>query len=128
MLTVQLDSVAKPFSNDAVIPSNVVQAANFYQTHGWIHGRSKITAADPSRTTILGNFRWDYKKEPLECREFPWRARFFSKGHVEIECDPQVWSQVQTLIRGRLPAAPANQIDASPLPPPGNDRDAAEQK
>jgi hypothetical protein len=103
MLTVQVDSVAKPFQNDRVIPPNVFEAANFYQTRGLIHGRSRITSADPSRTTILGNFRWEYKEEPAECRDFSWYARFFTKSHIEIECDPEVWSQVKTLVRRRLP-------------------------
>jgi len=112
MLIVQVDSVAKPFHNDRVIPSNVLQAANFYQTRGLIHGRSKIIAADPSHTTILGNFRWDYKNEPAECREFPWHARFFTKAHIEIECDPRVWSQVETLLRQNLPNSSVNQTDS----------------
>jgi len=101
-LTVQVDSVAKPFRNDRVIPPNVLQAANFYQTHGLIRGESKIVAADPSRTTILRNFRLEYKAEPEECRAFPWHARFFTKPHIEIECDPNVWSRVEALLRGQI--------------------------
>jgi pimeloyl-ACP methyl ester carboxylesterase len=102
-LTVQVDSVAKPFHNDSLIPANVSQAVNFYQTHGWVHGRSRITAADPGRTKILGNFRFDYKDEPVAFRAYPWMARRFMKGHIEIESDPQVWSQVETLLRSQLP-------------------------
>jgi hypothetical protein len=109
MLTIQVDSVAKPFQNDRVIPANVFEAANFYQTRGLIHGRSKITSADPSRTTILGNFHWQYKEEPTECRDFSWYARFFTKSHIEIECDPKVWSQVKTLLRRRLPDPPVTE-------------------
>lgn len=103
ILTVQVDSVTKPFQNDRVIPPNVLQAANFYQTSGLIHGTSRITAADPSRTTILGNFRSEYKAEPKACRDFSWYARFFTRSHIEIECDPQVWLQVKTLLRAGLP-------------------------
>jgi hypothetical protein len=103
MLTIQVDIVAKPFQNDRVIPPNVFEAANFYQMRGFIHGQSRITSADPSRTTILGNFYWQYKEEPAECRDFSWYARFFTKSHIEIECDPKVWSQVKTLLRRRLP-------------------------
>ena len=62
ILTVQVDSVAKPFQNDDLIPSNVLQAANFYQACGLIRGRAKIIPADPTRTTILGNFRLRTKK------------------------------------------------------------------
>lgn len=111
-LTIQVDSVAKPFRNDSVIPPNVLQAANFYQTHGLIRGESKIVAADPSRTTILGNFRLNYQTEPEECRAFPWRARFFTKPHIEIECDPKVWSQVEALLRGQLFDLSANHVES----------------
>lgn len=106
-LTVQVDSVAKPFQNDQVIPSNVLQAANFYQARGLIHGRSRIIPSDPSRTTIIGNFLWEYKEEPADCRDFSWRARFFTKAHIEIECDPKLWSQVKRLLRERLPNLPS---------------------
>ncbi len=115
MLTVQVDSVAKPFRNDSVIPANVHQAVNFYQTRGWIHGRSKIIAADPSRTKILGNVRYDYKHEPDAFHAYPWMARLLMKGHIEIESDPQVWSQVEALLRNQLPpvAAPLSTSEQS---------------
>ena len=112
-LTVQLDRVRKPFHNDRVIPANVLQAANFYQTRGLIHGQSKIVAADPSLTTILGHFRWEYKQEPVECRDFSWHARLFTKAHIEIECDPRVWAQVETLLRGQLRHLSANQTGSA---------------
>lgn len=102
-LTIQIDSVAKPFQNDWLIPPNVFQAVNFYQTHGLIHGRRKIVPADPARTTILGNFLWEYKGEPAECHGFSWRGRLLSKGHTEIECDRKIWWQVETLLRRHLP-------------------------
>ena len=111
-LTVQVDSVAKPFHNDRVIPPNVLQAANFYQTHGLIHGRSKIAPADPSRTTVLGNFRWEYQESPAECRDFSWYARFFTKSHIAIECDPKVWLEVKSLLRKHLPEPAITETDA----------------
>jgi pimeloyl-ACP methyl ester carboxylesterase len=104
-LTVQVDSVAKPFRSDRLIPANVRQAVNFYQTHGLVHGRSKITAADPARTEILGNFRYEYEIEPPRFREYPWLARRLMKGHIEIESDPQVWLQVKSLLQSQLPVA-----------------------
>jgi len=130
ILTVQVDSVAKPFHNDRVIPSNVLQAANFYQTRGLIHGRSKIIPADPSHTTILGNFRREYNHEPAQCRSFPWHARFFTKSHIEIECDPQVWSQVEMLLRRSLPSPLVNQTDSVETDPllPDQDGGTAQQK
>jgi len=105
-LTIQVDSVTKNGEDDSLIPANVAGAVNFYQTGGILHGRSKIRAADSSRTMILGNFRFTYEKEPPECRAYPWYDRLLFKGHTAIECDPRVWAQVETLIRMRLPAVP----------------------
>jgi pimeloyl-ACP methyl ester carboxylesterase len=103
LLTVQVDSVSKDGENDALVPANVSQAVNFYQPDGLIHGETKIYAADPVRTRILGNFRFDYKAHPVTCRDYPWFSRTFMKPHIEIECDPKVWNQVESLIRLNLP-------------------------
>jgi hypothetical protein len=103
LLTVQVDSVAKRGENDKVIPANVAEAANFYQPDGFLHGQPEIRAADPARTRIIGNFRFDYKANPIRCDQYPWYDRFFVKTHTEIECDPRVWTQVESLIQSRLP-------------------------
>jgi pimeloyl-ACP methyl ester carboxylesterase len=103
LLTVQVDSVRKPGENDAVIPSNVEEAANFYQPDGIIHGRGNIRAANPGSTQILGNFRFDYKDHPLTCNQYPWHDRIFMKTHMEMDCDPRVWDEVESLIRSKLP-------------------------
>jgi hypothetical protein len=109
LLTVQVDSVTRLGQDDAVIPSNVAQAANYYQPDGWVHGQSAIRAADPSRTKILGNFRFDYKSSPYTCANYPWFDHFLVKRHTQIECDPIVWKQVEALIRAELPpAAPSS--------------------
>ena len=107
LLTVQVDSIIKHGQNDSVIPANVAEAINFYQTRGILHGRTRITAADPNRTQILGDFRFDYTREPAACSDFPWYDRRFFKGHTSIECDPRVWSRIESLIRTRLPAIPS---------------------
>lgn len=101
-LTIQVDSVSKFGENDSLIPANVAQAVNFYQTDGMLHGKSEIRAANPSRTLILGNFRSDYKDKPLRCGQYPWYDRAFMKPHIQIECDPAVWGQVDSLIRTNL--------------------------
>src|SRR5713101_4455808 len=88
LLTIQVDSVA--------------QAANFYQPNGMVHGRSEIRAQDPSRTQIIGNFRFEYKQHPVDCPEYPWYDHAFTKTHMEIACDPKVWSQVEALIRQQI--------------------------
>jgi hypothetical protein len=104
LLTVQVDSVAKVWQNDSVIPDNVTEAVNFYQTQGIVHGRRQITAADPSRTDILGNYRMDYKKTPIECPEASWWYRVFTPGHMQSECDPHLWTQIETLVKQKLSA------------------------
>jgi hypothetical protein len=103
LLTIQVDSISKIHRNDAVIPVNVAQAANFYQPHGLLHGQAKIRAADSARTRIIGNFRYDYKASPYKCDEYPWYDRVFVKPHTQIECDPDVWKQAESLIRSNLP-------------------------
>jgi len=105
LLTVQVDSVRRFGVDDSVIPPNVARAANFYQPNGMIRGREEIRAADPAKTQILGNFRYDYKEHPIRCHEYPWYDRTFAKSHTEIECDPAVWSRVEALIRQQI--APA---------------------
>jgi pimeloyl-ACP methyl ester carboxylesterase len=102
LLTVQVDSVAKIWQNDSVIPGNVAEAVNFYQPHGILHGRAKITAADPAKTEILGNYRIDYKKNPVACTDESRVERFFTPGHMQSECDPHLWSVVENIMRERL--------------------------
>jgi pimeloyl-ACP methyl ester carboxylesterase len=104
LLTVQVDSISKHHLNDSVIPPNVAEAANFYQPDSVLHGRTEIRAADPEHTKILGNFRFDYKEKPVRCYNgYGWLVRHFARTHAEIECDPSVWDQVESLIRSKLP-------------------------
>jgi len=106
MLTVQVDSVQKPGQNDGAIPANVRQAVNFYQSEGLLHGRARIYAADSSRTEILGNYQFTYKDRPVNCDGYPWFARTFMRPHIEIESDPAVWGQIESLIRTKLDLTP----------------------
>lgn len=103
LLTIQVDSVSKVNENDGLIPANVAEAANFYQSDGLLHGRAQIQAADTAHTRIIGNFRFDYQSNPIACPKYPWYDRWFAKYHTEIECDPAVWKQVESLIRSKLP-------------------------
>ena len=106
LLTVQVDSVHKPWQRDQIIPPNVAAAANFYQPHGLVHGRASITAADPARTEILGNFRFDYQKDPVKCEAISWFDRL-TPSHAQSQCDPRLWSQVENLVRQRLQPQPS---------------------
>lgn len=102
LLTIQVDSVQKAGEDDASIPANVLQAVNFYQSEGLLHGRPQIRAANSSRTQILGNFQFAYKDKPVSCQGYSWFARTFMRPHIEIESDPAVWGQVESLIRSKL--------------------------
>lgn len=116
LLTVQVDSVNKPWQNDAVIPDNVSEAVNFYQPHGLLHGQAQISAAVPAKTRILGNYRKDYKKTPVDCTAgLSWYDRLLTPGHAQSECDPGLWSQVEDLIRQHLaPAATSASANSAP--------------
>jgi pimeloyl-ACP methyl ester carboxylesterase len=102
LLTVQVDSVAKLWQNDSVIPDNVAEAVNFYQTEGIIHGRRQIAAADPAKTEILGNYLLDYKKHPIACPQASLWDRILTPGHMQSECDPQVLSQIESMVEQRF--------------------------
>jgi hypothetical protein len=108
LLTIQVDSVSKPGEDDKRIPANVAQAINFYQLNGFLHGRRQILAADDQRTQILGNFQLDYTAVRVKCEGYPWYAQIFMKPHIEIESDPRVWNQVESLIRSKLPVSQRN--------------------
>jgi pimeloyl-ACP methyl ester carboxylesterase len=98
LLTVQVDSVQKPSHQDGLIPPNVGEAINFYQTEGFLHGRSTIAAMDPKATKILGNYQVSYKSQQVACPGYPWFARAFMKPHIEIENDAAVWDKIEALI------------------------------
>jgi pimeloyl-ACP methyl ester carboxylesterase len=104
LLTIQVDSVSKLGADDRSIPANVAQAVNFYQLDGLLHGQRRIVADDPLHTQILGNFKFDYKTNSVDCDGYPWYAKIFMKPHIEIESDPNVWNQVESLIRSKLPS------------------------
>jgi hypothetical protein len=116
LLTIQVDSVTKMGENDTVIPPNVAQAVNFYQLDGFLHGQPKIRAADAARTQIIGNFRIEYKENSIRCNGYPWYDNLFMRPHTEIECDPHVWNQVESLIRSRLSMPTTSGLVRQPLP------------
>lgn len=115
MLTVQVDSVAKPWQQDDVIPENVAAAVNFYQPHGILHGRQVIRAADENKTRIIGNYRFDYRQSPVKCDGMGWLDRTLTPGHMQSECDPHLWTQVENLVRQRLEPEP-DKIASLPNP------------
>jgi pimeloyl-ACP methyl ester carboxylesterase len=95
-LTVQIDSVG---ISDAVIPSNVACAANLYQREDkLIHGRPEIRAEDPQKTQILGNFLYTYRDKYVELSDLPWYHKVVPTVHMKMERDPEVWTQVESLV------------------------------
>ena len=92
LLTVQVDSIAKPGRDNSKIPANVAKAINFYQSGGPLHGRAEIFAADPAQTKIIGNLHMTYEGHTINCDNYPWFARTFNKPHHEIENDLRVWT------------------------------------
>ena len=100
LLTVQVDSVGR---DDGVIPSNVLRAANLFQGNGWfIRGEPEIRAEDPAKTTIIGNFKFDYENKKIDISRVSWGKKAFRVAHTKMEYDPEVWSKVEELIADEL--------------------------
>ena len=100
LLTIQVDSVGR---HDAVIPANVRKAVNFYQHDPLtIQGRREIRAADPSKTQILGNFKFSYPPGIEENPNASLARRTLGGSHAKMELDPAVWNQVEQYISGAL--------------------------
>jgi hypothetical protein len=96
LLTVQVDSVGR---GDSVIPPNVARAANLFQRNGlFIRGEPEIRAQDPTRTTIIGNFEFDYRNKKIDLSEESWMKKLFREAHTRMDFDPAVWALVEELI------------------------------
>jgi hypothetical protein len=95
-LTVQVDSVGL---RDNMIPPNVNKAANLYQSHRFtVRGEDRISAADPQRTEIIENTRFDYSHADPAVQPAGWLRRCFGGAHARMDADPAVWSRVEALI------------------------------
>jgi len=95
-LTVQIDSIG---TGDRDIPANVVHAANFYQRNGvFLRGLPEIRARDPQATTILGNFKYDYRHKKVDLSHVSPAERVAGGSHTKMEFDPDVWASVEQLI------------------------------
>lgn len=96
LLTVQIDSVGR---GDDRIPSNVARAANLFQRNGlMIRGEPRVVPEDPLRTTILGNFEFDYSKKVIDISGVRWHKKIFRQAHTKMEHDADVWAKVEELI------------------------------
>lgn len=100
LLTVQVDAVGV---DDQLIPSNVAEAASLFQRNGiFIHGPKRITAENPRTTEILGNFRFDYRNNPIDISDLAWYKKILREDHSRMDRDPAVWNKVQDLILGTM--------------------------
>ena len=96
LLTVQVDSIGR---GDGMIPPNVARAANLFQRNGWfIRGEPEIRAEDPARTTIIGNFKFDYSHKQIDVSNVPLMKKAFRVAHTRMEYDSDVWAKVEELI------------------------------
>ena len=96
LLTIQVDSVGR---GDKVIPANVMRAANLFQRDGLIiKGERQIRAEDASKTTIVGNFKFDYDRKKIDLSEVSWLKRLFQAAHTKMDHDPEVWTLVEKTI------------------------------
>ena len=103
LLTVQIDSVGR---GDGLIPPNVRQAANLFQPNGlFIRGEPEIRAQDPTKTTIVGNFEYDYRDKDIDLSHVSWWKKIFRTAHTKMGHDPEVWAQVERLILDALRGA-----------------------
>jgi pimeloyl-ACP methyl ester carboxylesterase len=92
---VLVDAVGHP----RPIPPNVHVAANFFQRDSCpVCGAKSITAEDPARTNILGNFQWKYRNRYVDIHTEPWVRRFFVREHEMMEFDPDMWTEVKKII------------------------------
>jgi hypothetical protein len=102
LLTVQVDSIGR---GDKVIPPNVARAANLFQRNGLIiKGEREIRPEDPSRTTIIGNFKFDYSRKKIDISEVSWLKKLFRAAHTKMDHDPAVWELVEKIILEALSA------------------------
>jgi len=100
LLTLQVDSIGR---GAGTIPPNVARTANFYQRNSLLlHGRGEIRAQDPGKTTILGNFRYDYSQRDVDLSKVSIPERIAGGSHTKMEFDPEVWSAVEKLILAEI--------------------------
>jgi hypothetical protein len=118
-LTIQVDTIGKPFHKESALSPNVASAINFYQSGGPLHGQPVILATNPERTKILGNLHMTYEDRPINCDNYSWYSRKLNKPHHLIENDFRVWDEIAVLIDSNLTGvtpSTANSLSPSASP------------
>ena len=103
LLSVQVDSVGR---GDGLVPANVRRAVNFYQKNDpfFVRGEDDFRAANPEKTEILGNFRWNYSGKNVDLSDGHWYHKIFRNAHVKMEQDPELWDAVEPYILREIEA------------------------
>jgi hypothetical protein len=102
LLSVQVDSIGL---DDSIIPSNVARAANLFQRNGWfIRGEPEILAEDPTKTAIIGNFKYDYSHSKIDISKVSWIKKSFRIAHTRMENDGYAWGKVEDLVLNSITA------------------------
>jgi hypothetical protein len=113
LLTVQVDSIG---FGDKRIPTNVASAANLFQRNGLIiRGEPEILSQDPARTTIIGNFAFDYRHKKIDIAEVAWHKKVFRVAHTRMDNDPAVWELVEKFIMDAISSKPGKAKQLSNL-------------
>lgn len=117
LLVAVIDSYGE---GDNLVPPNVRAALNIYQRdHLFIKGERRFVAEDPSRTTILGNYRRYYRWKggaelgSTEYEAEPWHRRIFVGSHLKIEYDEKVNRLLQQTILDHIPSDCKTRLEAS---------------
>jgi pimeloyl-ACP methyl ester carboxylesterase len=103
-IRVRLAVVVDGFGRDSwVVPANVSEAANFYQSDLlWLRTAEQIRAADPARTKVLGNWKFSYsgREKEFDLSDYTPLQRTFMGSHLCMEFDRAVWNRVVEMISG----------------------------
>jgi hypothetical protein len=103
LMTIQVDSFGR---DDRLIPANVHRAVNLFQTEGiFIKGEPNIAAMDERTTRIIGNYKFEYRNDPVDMSGQKFIRRMFNTPHDQMAADPQVWNRVEDLILAQLSTA-----------------------
>ena len=99
-IPVRLAAIIDTYGRDQYsVPSNVEFAANLYQRDfGFVRSSGKLTAEEPNRTQILGNWRYSYRGKHVPMPGEPRIRRWFMGSHLKMEYDLAPWARVKELI------------------------------
>ena len=102
LLTVQVDSVAKVWQNDSVIPDNVAEAVNFYQTQASFTADGRSLPPIPRRLKSSETTSWITRRTRSHAPKPPGATASSPPATCRANAIPTLWSQIETMVRQRL--------------------------